>query len=91
MKKIKRKFTIKRGKKMYNNAFKIPNAKIGSTLRIRLPSEYSMTREINYQDRELKKWCIEQSQSRITLNEDGNVVQLDIVKTAQEIYDWVNK
>lgn len=70
---------------------KIEGAKIGSQLRIRLPSMYSVTDYDPDKTLNLKKWAIQEAQSVKVLDQDGNSIQPDIIKTAQKIYNWVTK
>lgn len=42
-------------------------------------------------NRDLKKWCVEQALRVTELDSDGNMVQPDLIPTAQKIYDWVTK
>ena len=39
----------------------------------------------------LKQWCIEQALHVTTINQDGNTVMPEIIRTALKIYDWVTK
>lgn len=80
-------------RKRRKSKFAIDNAKIGSTLRIRLPNDY-MRNITDYdpdKEQKLKQWCVDKALSVTTLNQDGNTVMPDIIKTAHKIYDWVSK
>lgn len=68
---------------------------VGDKLRIKLPEYYAGFQNLtDYNPKEaidLKKWCVEQALRVTILDEDGNIIQPNVIKIAQKIYDWVNK
>ena len=80
-------------RKVIDKSFKIAGGKIASALRIRLPNDYmhSITNYDPDKTQKLKQWAVEQAQLIRVKDQDGNLVQPEIIKTAQKIYDWVIK
>lgn len=56
------------------------------------PSMHSITNYIPYNpSRDLKKWCIEMAVQCHATDAQGNRVQVEPIKMAQKIFDWVIK
>lgn len=76
---------MKKAKQKFDELGKIPGAKIGSMLRIRLPNDYVVSPS-GIDKVMLKKWCVEQAH-HITIDDDT----VHIINSAEKLYDWVSK
>lgn len=50
-----------------------------------------MRKNLDIQQVILKQWCVEQALKVNELDENGQLIQPDVIKTAEKIYNWVKK